>query len=72
MTVEEETVFLDALKQMEADTRYNTPTKYSPDTRQYPTNEISFSSLHLTYLRKYPDVDPEQYLQNLRLITLVL
>lgn len=71
MTREEEADIIAALRGMEEDENYNTPSKYSPNKDLYPNNKIPFSLLHIAYLRKYPDINPHQYLQNLRLITLV-
>lgn len=71
MRIVDEAEITTALEAMEADNIYNTPSRYSPNTALYPNNMISFAAIHLAYIRKYPTIDPYQYLQNLRLTTLV-
>lgn len=69
--LEEEAEALSALQLMESDEKYSTPSRYSSNVSLYPDNLMSFSSMHMAYLRKYPDVDLGQYIQNLRLSTLI-
>lgn len=69
MSTEEEAEILVVLRAMEEDTAYNTPARYSSNTALYPNNSITFSAQHLTYMRRFPDLDPRQYIQNLKLIT---
>lgn len=67
-TVKEEDV-LDNLRALEKDPLYNTPSRYHADTERYPDNTISFAQTHLEHLKKFPKVDPDQYISNLRLMT---
>lgn len=69
MSEEEAASALRALEAMEADRQYNTPSRYSSNSTLYPDNLIAFSELHMSYLRKFPTLNPEQYIQNLKLIT---
>ncbi len=71
MSVDEEAEVLATLRAMEADEKYNTPSRYSSNTALYPNNLITFSALHIAYIRKYPETNPQQYLQNLKMITKV-
>jgi hypothetical protein len=57
------------LLEMEGDARYNTASRYVADSEKYPDNVITFSEQHLEHLRKFPDVNPHQYISNLRLMT---
>lgn len=57
------------LEEMEGDKRYNTKSRYVADTLKYPDNQITFTEKHLEHLRKFPDIDPNQYISNLRLMT---
>lgn len=41
---------------------------FSPDSEQYPDGQIPFVDKHIAYLMKYPKLDPDQYLANLRLM----
>lgn len=67
-TVKEEDVLAD-LKKLEKDPSYNTPSRYHIDEERYPDNLISFAQTHLEHLKKFPKVDPDQYISNLRLMT---
>jgi hypothetical protein len=64
-----ETEVFSLLTDMEKDSRYNTQTRYIADTAKYPTNIITFAEQHLEHLRKFPDVNPYQYISNLKLMT---
>lgn len=50
------------------DDSYRTLPGYSIDTAAYPDGTIPFTDFHLDYLKKHPQVDPEHYLSNLRLM----
>lgn len=69
MTASEEAAVLATLQAMEADTQYRTSSKYHTNTEKYPNNLITFSEIHLTYLKKFPAIKPNQYINNLKLIT---
>lgn len=45
-----------------------TRTSYSPNTALYPDNRMSFVQRHIAYLRSHKNVDPEQYLSNIKLM----
>ena len=55
------------LEQMAADTTYNTPSSYSPDSESYPDHQIPFVDKHMEYLLNHPKIDSTQYLANLRM-----
>jgi hypothetical protein len=56
------------LKLMLEDDSYHTTKGYSIDTESYPDHDVPFIEHHMNYLRKHPQVDPEHYLSNLRLM----
>lgn len=60
-----------ALKDMALDANYSTDTSYSADTETYPDNRIPFVEKHLNYLHQHKNVNPDQYLSNLRIMTKV-
>ena len=47
---------------------YDVKSSYSSDSEKYPDHKMPFSDKHYNYLLSHPDVDPEQYLANLRLM----
>lgn len=51
---------------METDIRYSTSAYYSASL---PDNTISFVDKHMTYLNDHPNVNPDYYLANLRLMS---
>ncbi|HTE58640.1 MAG TPA: hypothetical protein VK694_07940 [Verrucomicrobiae bacterium] len=57
------------LRQMDADTAYNTQPTYSSNTKLYPDNLIPFVDKHMDYLCSHPATDPQHYISNLRLIS---
>ncbi len=69
MNAVEEAEILSTLEGMEKDGRYNTASRYHNNTEKYPTNQISFSETHMAMLKKFPLIDPRQYVANLKLIT---
>lgn len=58
-----------SLQQMETDKRYKTASKYHTNAEKYPDNLITFAEIHIAYLKKFPAVNPGQYINNLKLIT---
>lgn len=57
------------LQAIEKDTSlHKIKTTYSANTDLYPDNQMPFVDKHYDYLLKHPDVDPDQYLANLRLM----
>ena len=59
---------MDELKAMLDDPDMITLDGYTPDCENYPTNRISFIEQHVRYLRAHKNVNPEQYLSNLKLM----
>lgn len=57
------------LSTMQHDNSYNTDSSYSANGEKYPDHQISFVEKHMEYLQAHPDVNPTQYVANLRLIT---
>lgn len=57
-----------SLKSMMTDERYNTASSYSTDA-SYPDHLIPFVAKHMRYLNTHPNVNPDHYLSNLRLMT---
>lgn len=57
------------LRLMTNDATYNTNSTYTSSSEQYPNNLIPFIDKHMNYLQAHPDVDPTQYIANLRLMT---
>lgn len=60
-----------ALHQMVEDNAYSTDSSYSANSTNYPDNLIPFVDKHINYLRQHQNMDPKQYLANLRLMTKV-
>lgn len=56
------------LKDMVTNEVYWTESSFSANTNLYPDNEMSFVSKHMAYLQMHPNVDPKQYIANLRLM----
>lgn len=57
------------LENMQSDAKYNTESSYSADSAKHPDHLINFVDKHMAYLQSHPDVNPTQYIANLRLIT---
>ncbi len=51
------------------DEKYNTAASYSANELLYPDNLIPFVDKHMKYLISHPQLDPEMYLANVRLLT---
>ncbi len=60
---------LAVLQSMEQDASYNTETRYAADSVKYPTHRITFSERHMEHLKKFPNIDPDQYVANLKMMT---
>lgn len=56
---------------MENDERYSTAAQYAVDSLKYPSNSITFTQRHIEHLRKFPEINPHQYISNLKLMTKV-
>lgn len=69
MDSEKITEVTQALRLMESDSSYKTDAGYSSNEELYPDNNIPFVEKHMHYLREHRNVNPEQYLSNLRLMT---
>jgi hypothetical protein len=59
----------EALAVMEKDLTYQTDSGYSSNESLYPDNNVPFIEKHMNYLAEHKNVNPEQYLSNLRLMT---
>lgn len=68
-TPEEEVHIVAMLTKLEGDKAFNTKGQYSGNTDKHPDNHVTFTQKHLEYLRRFPNVNPEQYILNLRLMT---
>lgn len=53
------------LTRMMGDPQYNTRARYSPQAN----GDMTFVDKHITYLSRHLEINPDQYLSNLRLIT---
>lgn len=60
---------LEALHAMCNKANYNTPSSYCSNSEAYPENQRSFVDKHMDYLSTHPDVNPNHYISNLRLMT---
>ena len=67
-TVSEDSVLID-LKKLEKDPQYNTKSRYHSDVERYPNNLITFAQSHIEHLKKFPNINPDQYISNLKLMT---
>lgn len=56
------------LRELEANLGFHTSDGYSSNSEDYPDNVIPFVQKHMRYLNDHPQVNPEQYLSNLRLM----
>lgn len=56
------------LEAYEADPTMITESVYSPSANEHKDNKMPFTEVHLTYLRKHKNVNPQQYLSNLRIM----
>ena len=54
---------------MSQDAAYNTDSGYSANSQLYPDNLIPFVDKHMTYINTHPNINPQQYVANLRLMT---
>ncbi len=59
------------LVMMVTDGTYATVSSYNSNAQLYPDNDISFVDKHMRYLSEHQNVNPQQYLSNLRLMTRV-
>jgi hypothetical protein len=59
---------LRTLQLMEQDESLKTESSYSANGVLYPDHQIPFAKKHMAYLMSHPNVNPDQYLSNLRLI----
>lgn len=68
---EEGIVTKQKLSMMVSDITYTTESGYNANVLLYPDNDISFVDKHMRYLSEHQNVNPQQYLSNLRLMTRV-
>ncbi len=57
------------LVHMDGDAAFNTPASYSADSASYANNSIPFVDKHMRYLQAHPNLDMQQYISNLRLMS---
>ena len=68
---EEGVLAMNVLRGMMVDETFNTDSSFSSNADSYPDNLITFVDKHMTYLNTHPNIDPRQYVSNLRLMTRV-
>jgi hypothetical protein len=68
---EEGLLILEKLKRMALDMDFNTGSSYSSNVDKYPDSLIPFVDKHMNYLNAHPNIDPQQYIANLRLMSRV-
>jgi hypothetical protein len=56
------------LQIMYEDDSYLTTSGYSIDSKTYPNNKVPFVESHIKYLKSHPQVDPQHYIGNLRIM----
>jgi len=56
------------LNSMEVNKDMTTESMYKANATLWPDNVISFTDNHALYLRTHPNVNPEHYLANLKLM----
>ena len=59
---------MEELQSMLDDPNMITLDGYTPDGENYPTHRISFVEQHVRYLRAHKNVNPDQYISNLKLM----
>lgn len=59
---------IDELNGLVKDPTMITKSGFHPNTELWPDNRIPFVDLHLAYLKTHKNVDPKNYLSNLRLM----
>lgn len=56
-----------ALETMEQDAAFHTEPSFTSDEEHFPDNLMPFVMTHMNYLTKHAEVNPRQYISNLRL-----
>jgi hypothetical protein len=56
------------LRMMEADITMKTGSSYSANSVTHPDHKMPFVEKHMAYLNSHPNLDPDHYLGNLRLM----
>lgn len=59
------------LEMMITDTSYNTEPSYTSNLELYPDNRMPFLDKHINFLCSHPEINPQLYLSNLRLMSKV-
>jgi hypothetical protein len=59
------------LHSMTLDNSYNTVSNYSSNRIKYPDNLIPFIDKHINYLNAHPNLEADQYLANIKLMSLI-
>lgn len=57
-----------ALTAMQEDPKYITNSAYRGNVEVWPDHKIPFVDNHVAYLRAHPNIKPEHYIGNLRLM----
>jgi hypothetical protein len=66
---EQGTELAGVLERMTLDVAFNTEDSYTADVMRYPDNKMPFLDKHRNYIAAHPDVNPLDYVANLRLKT---
>lgn len=66
-TTEEGEWSLKTLQAMEKDAAFVSDSSFTADAEHYPDNRMPFITTHMNFLAKHPEVNPRQYIANLRL-----
>ena len=61
----------DKLSLLVGNSSYNTTSTYTSNAEKYPDNILPFVDKHIDYLHKHPNINPEQYIANLKMKTRV-
>jgi len=61
--------FKEKLLQMHTSEKYMTASSYSSKSELYADNLIPFIDKHMNYIKSHPQLDPDQYLANLQIVT---
>jgi len=59
---------IDSLKSLESNPAYLTEPAYRGNIDKWPTHQISFIEFHIGYLKANPALNPQHYINNLRLM----
>ena len=63
---EEGKEFRRQLQQIADSSMYSTPSSYSPNTKLYPDNRMPFVDKQMNYIIKYPLLDAQLYISDIK------